>query len=91
MVVFNFSVSPEIPFLGKFGPKYQHCKIKLKFDTDSHFHNIFRLFMFYQIFVSPLVKRCAIITYKHGIYQLPQELPNDLRTTKVSKLHRMIA
>ena len=25
------------------------------------------------------VKRCAIITYKHGIYELPQKLPNDLR------------
>ena len=56
--------------------------------------------MFYQIFLSPQVKRCAIITYKHGIYELPHELPNDLRLrkldlrklgnlTKVSKLHRM--
>ena len=35
--------------------------------------------MFYQIFFSPQVKRCAIITYKHGIYELPHELPNDLR------------
>ena len=24
--------------------------------------------MFYQIFVSPQMERCAIITYKHGIY-----------------------
>ena len=35
--------------------------------------------MLYQIFVSPQVKRCAIITYKHGIYELPHEFPNDLR------------
>ena len=35
--------------------------------------------MFYQIFLSPQVKRMAINTYKHGIYKLPQELPNDLR------------
>ena len=35
--------------------------------------------MFYQIFLLPQVKRCAIITYKHGIYELPHELPNDLR------------
>ena len=35
--------------------------------------------MFYQIFLSPKVKRCAIITYKHGIYEFPHELPNDLR------------
>ena len=24
-------------------------------------------------------ENCAIITYKHGIYELPHELPNDLR------------
>ena len=35
--------------------------------------------MFYQTFLLPQVKRCAIITYKHGIYELPHELPNDLR------------
>ena len=35
--------------------------------------------MFHQIFFSPQVKQCAIITYKHGIYDLPHELPNDLR------------
>ena len=34
---------------------------------------------FYQIFLSPKVKRCAIITYKHSICELPHELPNDLR------------
>ena len=56
--------------------------------------------MFYQIFLLPQVKRWAIITYKHGIYELPPELPNDLRLKdlrklgnirKVCKLHRMIA
>ena len=35
--------------------------------------------MFYQIILSPQVKRCAINTYKHGIYELPHELPNNLR------------
>ena len=51
--------------------------------------------MFYQIFLSPQVKRWAIITYKHGIYEFPHELPNDLRLRKlgiirkVSKLDRM--
>ena len=29
--------------------------------------------MFYQIFLSPHVKQWAIITYKHGIYELPDE------------------
>ena len=33
---------------------------------------------FYQIFLLPQV-RYAIITYKHGIYELLHELPNDLR------------
>ena len=35
--------------------------------------------MFYQIFLSPQVKRYAIITYKHSINELPHELPNELR------------
>ena len=35
--------------------------------------------MFYQVFFSPQVKRCAIIAYKHDIYELRHELPNDLR------------
>ena len=35
--------------------------------------------MFYQIFLLPQVKQWAIITYKHAIYELPHELPNDLR------------
>ena len=30
----------------------------------------------YQIFHSPQVKRWAIITYKHGIYELPQDFIN---------------
>ena len=33
----------------------------------------------YQIFLSPQVKQCAVITYKHVLYELPHELPNDLR------------
>ena len=35
--------------------------------------------MFYQIFFSPQVKRCVIVTYKNVIYELPNELPNDFR------------
>ena len=35
--------------------------------------------MLHQIFVSLQVKQCAIITYKHGIYELSHELPNDVR------------
>ena len=47
--------------------------------------------MFYQMFFSPQVKRCAIITYKQGIYELPHEFSNDLENVrKLSKPHRMI-
>ena len=35
--------------------------------------------MFYQLFFSPQVKRYVIITYKDDIYELPYELPNNLR------------
>ena len=35
--------------------------------------------MFYQIFFSQQVEQSAIISNKHGIYELPQELSNDLR------------
>ena len=34
--------------------------------------------MFYQILFSSQVKRCTIISYKHGIYELPHKLPSDL-------------
>ena len=37
--------------------------------------------MFKQIFLSAQVKRSVIISNKHGIYELPYELPNDLRIT----------
>ena len=35
--------------------------------------------MFYQIFLSPEVKWIVIISNKNGIYELPHELPNNLR------------
>ena len=35
--------------------------------------------MFYQFFLSQQVKRCAIVTYKHGVYELIHELPNELK------------
>ena len=40
--------------------------------------------IFYQIFLSPQVKRWAIITYKYGIYESPCELPNDLKIAEQS-------
>ena len=53
--------------------------------------------MFYQTFLSPQAKRCTIVTYNHGIYELPHQLPNDLTLRKlgnireVPKPHRIIA
>ena len=47
--------------------------------ADNYFIIFWDSLMFYQILPLPLVKRCAIITYEHGIYELPHELPNDLR------------
>ena len=35
--------------------------------------------MFYQVFLSPQVKRSAIISNKQGVYEFPNEFPNDLR------------
>ena len=50
-----------------------------------------------QIFFSPQVKRSVILSNKHGIYELPEDLLNNLRLRKlghirkISKLHRIIA
>ena len=33
--------------------------------------------MFYQVFLSPQVKQCVIISNKHGVYELLHELPHD--------------
>ena len=35
--------------------------------------------MFEQVFLSPQVKRCMIITYRHGMYKFSRELPHDLK------------
>ena len=42
--------------------------------------------MFYQILISPQVKRRKIITYQQGIYDLPRELPNELRLRNLGNL-----
>ena len=43
-----------------------------------YFHNILRPFDVLPFVFSPEVKRSAIITYKHGTYELFHEFPNDL-------------
>ena len=37
--------------------------------------------MFDQINLSPKVKRSVVVSNKHGKYQLPHKLPNDVRLT----------
>ena len=38
-----------------------------------------QLFSYFEIFwCFAKLKRCAIITYKHGIYELPHKFPHDL-------------
>ena len=55
----------------------KYTKSKRKF-ADNHFHNILKLFDLYQYFALQ-VKRCAIFNYKHGVYELPHKLPNNLK------------
>ena len=54
-----------------------------------YFHNILRFLDVLQIFFSPQVKRCAIITYKHGIHDFAQELLNDLRLRKLGNIKKV--
>ena len=46
----------------------------------NHFHSILRLFDVLPNFpFTTSEAMCTIITYEHGIYELPHELPNNLR------------
>ena len=56
---------------------YSSCSSYL--GIHNHVHNILRLFDVFQIFLSPQVKGSIVIINKHGIYELPHELPNDFR------------
>ena len=40
---------------------------------------LWNFLMFYQIFLSPQVKRSTIINNIYGVYELPREFPSDLR------------
>ena len=64
--------------------KQKKWKTPLNCAYSNHSTTMFIIFwnflMFYQIFPNiPQVKWCTTITYKHGTYQLPHELPKDLR------------
>ena len=51
----------------------------------NQFQNILRFFTVYENLLPPQVKRCAIITYKHGICELSHEFPKDLRSQEIMK------
>ena len=34
--------------------------------------------MFYKVLLLPQVKQGSIITYKHGLFEFPHELPHEL-------------
>ena len=83
----SFMVRVDIfVYFGILDCKYRKVLTYVKFDweikpTDEptiSFIIFWDFPMFYQIFLSLQVKRWAIITYKHGIYELPHELPNNL-------------
>ena len=68
-----------------FKPSYMKLwkEFRLSFLLTLSYTTSFIIFwnfsMFYQTFLSPQLKRCAIITYKHGMYELPHQLLNDLK------------
>ena len=69
----------ENTFFREIWSKKQNCLFNTKFWIYNHFYNILILFDGLPNFFSPQVKWCAIITFNHGISELPQKLPNDLR------------
>ena len=69
---------------------FQFSLVRVFIDTCRIIFIIFWDFpMFYQIFPSPQVKRWTIITWKHGIYELPHDFPNHLRLFKTEDLRKL--
>ena len=79
------------------GKDQQNDKVKKQNLTFyyNHFHNILRLFDVLTNFSFTTSETMRDYYYKHGIYKLPLELPNDLRKVgnirNVFKPHRMMA
>ena len=51
----------------------------LTLSSTTSFIMFWNFSMFYQTFLSPQLKRCVIITYKHGMYELPHQLLTDVK------------
>ena len=59
-------------------------------ETYNRAHNILELVDFFQMLFSQQVKRNVFVTNKNGKYELTDELPDDVRLKKISKLHGII-
>ena len=59
-------------------------------ETYNRAHNILELVDFFQMLFSQQVKRNVFVTNKNVKYELTDELPNDVRLKKISKLHGII-
>ena len=77
----NSLLSSSLLLFGVFEICFSLIRLKKSFKYASaiSFIIFWDFLIFYQIFLSPQAKRWAIVTYKHGIYEFPHELPNDLR------------
>ena len=75
----NSLLSSSLLLFGVFEICFSLIRLKKSFKYASTISFIWDFLIFYQIFLSPQAKRWAIVTYKHGIYEFPHELPNDLR------------
>ena len=51
----------------------------------------YNFLIFYQIFLSPQVEPNVVIFFEKGIYDLPHELPNNLRLRILQNYIRKIA
>ena len=59
-------------------------------NTSYNQLHILGLFDVLPNFLLPQVKRWVIITYKHGIYELPYELQNDLRLRRLGNIRKFL-
>ena len=72
-------------FGDKFGPKSQNCQFKVKLGTYNLGHNILK---FYNVSVPIRLttsKGNVISSIRNLVYELPHELPNNLRLKDLSK------
>ena len=77
-IIYFFTKSATLDFiLRKIEKNLNHVK-KVSWATIMEII-LLDFLMFYKIFLSPQVKQSAIISNKQGVYELPHELPNEIR------------